>query len=131
MLSMLTFLLKPPLMSELLMEEVPLSSANLMLPSVKGPPWLVPLTPSTTLFASVKPLTKVPLMPYFAWSSMRIRVRATLAVLFNTIPVPAGVTPPSSPPVVFWMRPPVHVGVAAVQVPPLPATVKPAARRCC
>jgi hypothetical protein len=46
-------------------------------------------------------------------------------VLFRTIPVPTGVAELSSPPVVFWIRPPEQVGAAGVHVPPLPVTVKP------
>src|SRR5262245_62832066 len=42
------------------------------------------------------------------------------------IPVPTGVAVLLSAPTVFWMRPPVHVGVAELQTPPLPVTVRPA-----
>src|SRR5262245_60610042 len=42
------------------------------------------------------------------------------------MPVPTGVAVLLSAPTVFWMRPPVHVGVAEVQTPPLPVTVRPA-----
>src|SRR5262245_30975422 len=50
----------------------------------------------------------------------------TLRVLFRTIPVPTGIAVLLSAPTVFWMRPPVHVGVAEVQTPALPVTVRPA-----
>ena len=53
-------------------------------------------------------------------------VNETCCVLLSTMPVPGGVAPELSAPVVFWIVPPVHVGVAAVQMPPLPVTVSPA-----
>ncbi len=62
-LSMPTFLAKPPVISDVLMEQVPLSSAKLMLPSLKGLFWFVPLVPSRRLFERVKALTLVPRMP--------------------------------------------------------------------
>src|SRR5262245_36467446 len=41
------------------------------------------------------------------------------------MPVPTGVALLLSAPTVFWIRPPVQVGVAEVQTPPLPVTVSP------
>src|ERR671910_1598888 len=43
------------------------------------------------------------------------------------MPVPEGVAPELSAPVVFWIVPPVHVGVPGAHVPPFPVTVRPPA----
>src|SRR4051812_44998570 len=57
---------------------------------------------------------------------MSIRVSDGLRVLLRTIPVPGGVNVELSAPTMFWIVPPVHVGVAVVHVPALPVTVRPA-----
>src|SRR5688572_17404169 len=56
---------------------------------------------------------------------MYIRVNETLAALLRAMPVPPGVGPELSAPVMFWMTPPLQPDwLPAVQVPPVPVTVK-------
>src|SRR5689334_8826875 len=56
---------------------------------------------------------------------MNMRVSETLAALLSTMPVPTGVVDESSPPVIFWMMPPLQPDVFPdVHVPLLPVTVK-------
>src|SRR5262245_10198682 len=47
------------------------------------------------------------------------------------MPAPVGGTAVVLGPVVFWITPPVQVGVAAVQEPPLPVMVKPPLTQFC
>ena len=88
--------------------------------------WNAPLTilplPVMRLVSSTNVLTLRPLIPLFGLVSTRMRVKRALSTFSSWMPLPP-VAP--SPPVVLVIRPPVQVGVALVQLPPLPRTRKP------
>src|SRR5215213_2587372 len=110
LLRIVALLLCDPLMVELVMLAVP----KRLLKSSPFSPSTLPLF-VTRLFVSEKPVTLLPRIPSSPPPVTRIRERLTLDVLLKLMPAP----------VELWMVPPVQVGVATVQAPPLPLTVSP------
>jgi hypothetical protein len=109
-LRIVALLLCDPLIVEFVMLALPNSP-------VKSSPFSASALPLfiTRLLARVKPVTLLPRIPSSPPPVTRIRERLTLDVLLRLMPAP----------VELWIVPPVQVGVATVQDPPLPPTVSP------